>query len=142
MKTPAVLVIVVLMTAAVAQERTPPARPGAAAGRVGELRKERVAVLKEAADASLKLAQHARVELRVALDDRVELLQAELELAATEPDRAALRRQALDALTQLEEIAQARAAAGRGTQLDVLRVKAARLGVEIQAEQAKGAPAR
>ena len=137
MRVPASIAMALLMAAAVAQEKTPREQPGASAARVNDLRKERIAALHEAADVSLKLAQNARVEVREALDDRVALLTAELDAAGEESGRAAPRKRALDALKAMEELAQARAAHGRGTQLDVLRVKARRLEVEMQVEQAK-----
>ena len=45
-------------------------------------------------------------------------------------------------LTTLEELAQARFTAARGTKLEVLRVKARRLEIELQSEQAKTASAK
>jgi len=133
----ALLAMAVLMTAAVAQERTPKEQPVASAERLKDLRKEWIAALKEAADISFKLAQNARLELGEALEDRMVLLKAELEATDKESERAALRKQTLDSLKAYEEVARSLAEAGRGSQLNVLRVKARRLEVEMQLEQAK-----
>jgi hypothetical protein len=107
------------------------------AAKIKALQKERIAVLKETADLSLKLAQGSRLEVEVALEDRMALLKAESEAAESEPDRIALYKQTLDALTAYEKLAQARKAAALGTEVTVLRVKARRLEVEIRLEQAK-----
>jgi len=74
---------------------------------------------------------------REALQDRLALLKAELDAAGKEPERAAIRKQALESLKALEELAARRMESGRGTKLDVLRVKAQRLEVEMQWEQEK-----
>lgn len=112
------------------------------AAKVDELRKERIAVLRDVADGSLKLAQSGRAEVREALEDQIALLTAELDAAEQESERSAIRKQVLDTLTMLEELAQARFTAARGTKLEVLRVRARRLEIELQSEQAKTTSAK
>lgn len=120
----------------------PAAQPKGTAAKVDELRKERIAILRGVADGSLRLAQSARCEVREALEDQIALHAAELDAAEKESERGALRKQVLDSLTTLEELAQARFAAARGTKLDVLRVRARRLEIELQSEQAKETAAK
>lgn len=106
-------------------------------GAVKELQKKRIAILKDVADGSLKLAQSSRIELEVALEDRMSLLKAESEAAATEPERIAVYRQALDALSAYEKLARAQKEAARGSELTVLRINARRLEVESRMETMK-----
>ncbi|WP_161967349.1 hypothetical protein [Fimbriiglobus ruber] len=67
---------------------------------------------------------------------RMSLLKAELDAAEKESDRIALYKKTLDALKKYEEVATARKAAARGTELSTLKVKARRLEIEISLEQA------
>ena len=130
----ALIVVTALMAAPIPKE-SPAAE--ASAKKVKELRKERIAVLKDVVEVSTKLAQNARIEIADALDDRMTLLQAELDAAEKESERIALYMKALDSLKVYAELAKARFEAGRGTELAVLKVKAKRLEIEIQLEQAK-----
>jgi hypothetical protein len=138
----ALLAVGGLITTAGAQDGTPAARGEGPDKKVAELRKERIATLREAADLSLKLAQSARLEVGEAMEDRMALLTAELDAAGKDADRVALYQQTLGSLRVLEEVARARVEAGRGTTHAVLRVKARRLEVEIRLEQAKARGAR
>ena len=131
---------VLLAALARPQETANPPSKGRAeesAKKVKGLQRERIATLKETADVSLKLAQGSRLELEVALEDRMALLKAESEATESEPERIALYKQALDALTAYETLARTQKEAARGTELAVLRVKARRLEVVIRLEQAK-----
>jgi hypothetical protein len=127
----------VLVTAAVAQVSPSKEQPVASSGRFKDLQKELIATLKDSADISFKLAQNARLEFGEALEDRMALLKAELDAAENEAERAALLRQALESLKAYEDVARSLAESARGTQLNMLRVKARRLEVEMQLEQAK-----
>lgn len=113
-----------------------PERPSDSA-RVKELQKERIAALRETADVSMKLAQSARVELSEALEDRINLLKAEVDAAENGADRIALYKKAIDSLKEYEAMAKTRFEAGRGTQVAMLRVKARRIEVEIALERLK-----
>lgn len=144
MRTPALILAVMAATPLVASagpqdkaNSSPKEQIAESTRKVKELQKERIAALKAAADTSLKLAQRARLEISEATEDGMALLKAELEVAEKESDRIALYKQALDLLKGYEEIAKARQAAARGTELAVLKVKARRLEVEILLEQAK-----
>ncbi|MBS0262826.1 MAG: hypothetical protein JSS02_12810 [Planctomycetes bacterium] len=132
----ALLAMAIVTTAAFAQVTTPKKQTVASSEKLTELRKERIATLKDAADVSFKLAQNARLEFREALEDRMALLNAELDAAENEAERAALRRQTLDSLKAYEDVARSLVESARGTQLNMLRVKARRLDVELQLEQA------
>lgn len=107
------------------------------AKKVKELRKERIAILKELVDQATRAFQSARASYEEVLEAQMLLLQAELDAAEKESERIAIYQMAIDALKQSEKLAAARVQAGRGTQAAVLRIKARRLEVEIQLEQAK-----
>jgi RNA polymerase sigma factor (sigma-70 family) len=104
--------------------------PSAPAG-VRGLQTERIKTLNEAAESSMALAKNGRGEVGDALEARVILLRAELEIVEQEADRVALYEKALESMKQLERLAVARKAAARGTELDVLRARAKRLEIEI-----------
>ncbi len=108
------------------------------ARKVKDLQKERIDTLKELVEQTAKLYQNARIEFAELLDARLLLLQAELDAAAKESERIAIYKQTIDALKGYEEWADARTKSGRGTQAAVLKIKARRLEVEIQLEQARG----
>jgi hypothetical protein len=71
--------------------------------------------------------------------DRVglRLLKAELEAAEKEAGRIARYKNVLDDLTAYEDLAKDHFERGRGTEHAVLKVRARRLEVEIQLEQAR-----
>jgi hypothetical protein len=69
------------------------------------------------------------------IEARMTLLQAELDVAEKEADRITLYKMALLQLTQYYEMAKSVVRAGRGTELDVLRVEATRLEIEIALER-------
>jgi hypothetical protein len=149
MRTPALILaaaaVTLLMAPASPQDKVnppPKERVEESARKVRELRKERIAILKELVDTSLKLALAARVEVWEAMEDRMTLLKAELEAAEKESDRITLYTKAIDSLKQYEQVARARLESGRGTATAVLRIKATRLEVEIQSEQAKAREAK
>jgi hypothetical protein len=98
---------------------------------VRELQKERITTLDDIFTSSMALAKKGRGEFGEALDARMALLQAELEIAEQGADRVALYKKALDSMKELEQLAAARKAAAQGTERDVLRAKAMRLEIEI-----------
>ena len=73
------------------------------ADKIKELQKERIAALREYADMAAELYSKARVEAIDAYKPRLLLLNAEVELAATEADRITLFKGAIDDLNKLEE---------------------------------------
>jgi outer membrane protein TolC len=105
--------------------------------KVKELQKERIDTLKELTEQITKLAQSGRVEFGEVLEARMLLLKAELDAAEKESDRIALYQKTIDTLKEYEERANAQVKAGRGTAAVGLKIKARRLEVEIQLEQAK-----
>jgi outer membrane protein TolC len=105
--------------------------------KVKELRKERIATLKELMDPATGAFRSARASYEEVLEAQSLLLQAELDAAEKESDRLAIYKQTIDALTESERRANARVQVGRGTQAAVLRIKARRLEVGIQLEQAE-----
>lgn len=105
--------------------------------KIKELQKERIATLKQAAEVSLRLAQRDRLDVQEAVEDRMTLLKAELEVTEKEPDRITLYTKVLEELKAYEEMAKARHQAARGTELPVHKIKAERLEVEIEIEKAK-----
>lgn len=107
-----------------------------AAGKlVKELQADRITILREVADMSLKLARLSLLAPEVAAEDQLVLLKARLEVAETNPDRIALYKQTLDRLMEFEELAKAQKMAARGNELAVLRIKSRRLEVESRLEQ-------
>lgn len=147
MKLPALILVAVSAILAVApasaQERVnPPAKeqPEASAQKIKELQKERIATLKEQLDLLNELARSPRAQRESngeALETTLLLLQAELEITEKGADRIALYQKAIDRLKQFEKMAKADVAAGRNSELPLLRIKARRLDVEIQLEKAK-----
>lgn len=103
---------------------------------IKELQKMRIAVLKELADTSLKLSQAARLDFGTALDDRINLLNAESDAAETIRERISIYERILNELTEYEQSARARKEAARGNELAMLRIKARSLEVRILLEQA------
>jgi RNA polymerase sigma-70 factor (ECF subfamily) len=112
------------------------------AKKVKELRKERITTLKDLVEGLTVLYRNARIEYGELLDARMLLLQAELDAAEKGADRIALYEKAVDSLKQYEELANAKVRAGRAPGTTVLGIKARRLEVEIQLEQAKAKEAK
>ncbi len=107
--------------------------------KVKELRKERIAVLKNLTEAVGVLYKSMRTN--TSIDDVFEarqlLIAAELEAAETEAERVELYKNLVAVLKQQESLADQRVKATRGTMVSVLKVKAKRLEAEIHLEQAK-----
>lgn len=118
-------------------EANPPGKgEGATTARVEELRKEWIDCLKALAEVADKLAVGASGSIEDALDAKLLLLQAELEAARTESDRAALYTACVNALKEYEQLADAQKQAALGSEATKLRVKARRLEAEIRLHQA------
>ena len=84
-----------------------------------------------------ELYSKARVETTDAIEARLLLLKAEVEVAETEANRVTLLKGAIDDLNKLEQIAVKRIGRRAG-EFYLLQIKTARLGVEIALERAKG----
>lgn len=141
MRLPAFVLIVAMMVLLLpfARSQDKVASPRAteeSARKIAELRKQRIEILKGMAEASQQLVKNNRLEIEQALKSQITLLQAELNVAENASDRIALCKKTIETLNQYEEIAKARKANARGTELSVLEARAARLEVEILMEQA------
>ncbi len=136
---PAVLLAALLIAPAVSRGDDKAEDAGT---KIKELQKERLATLKELAEQMDTLFKHARVSFEETYEARVLLLEAELEIAAREPERIMLYKNFIDVLKGYEALAAERYRAARGTQAAVLKVKARRLAAEIELEREKMKEAR
>jgi outer membrane protein TolC len=103
--------------------------------KVKELQKERIAILQKTEELTLKLAQAGRIDLGELVQSRTLLLKAELDAAEKVADRVTLYKKALDSLKAYEALAKNQFAAGRATELPILKIRAARLEAEIALER-------
>ena len=133
----ALIAAAVLLASAGARQERSKDEIEASAKKVKELQRERIAILRSAADVSVTLARNARIQASEAIEDSIALLEAELEAAETESERISLYGKTVESLRGLEELARAQKEAARGTELDLLRIRARRLEVEMQLERAK-----
>jgi hypothetical protein len=119
------------------QAKAKEAKPGTAAPQIKELQRERIDALAERVDGLTKLAEKMSGEFEELIEARRLLLQAELEVARTEPERVSLYKKAIDALKDYEVWANARVQAKQAIEADVLLIQVRRLEVEIELERAK-----
>jgi hypothetical protein len=133
----ALIVMAVLLAVAGAWGQSPKDETDASEKKVKELQKERIAVLESAAESSMRLVEIGRLEVSEAMEDRLALLQAQLDAAESRDERISLYQKTVDALKDCEEVAKAKKMAALGTEVSVLRIRARRLGVEIQLERAR-----
>jgi hypothetical protein len=136
----AVSAAALLASSAPAQGRAAPASKDQAEGsakKVKELRKERIAVLKDLTDQLTRLYQSARVSFDEVLAARQSLAEAELEAAETDKERVKIYEGLVAELKAYESTAEAQRKAGRGTAANVLEAKARRLEAQIHLERAK-----
>lgn len=98
---------------------------------VKELQKERIATLKKAAKQSVALYEAGRIAASEVFEDQMELLAAELEVAEKDSDRIEIYKKAREFMKSLEDFANLRFMAGRGTEKELLKAKAKRLEIEI-----------
>ncbi len=100
MRMSALIAVAVLMTAADARETPSKDEIEASARKVQELQKERIAVLNEAVAVSTVLVENGRLDGSALLDDRMALLEAELDAAETVSERISLYTKAVDWLKE------------------------------------------
>jgi outer membrane protein TolC len=112
------------------------------AKKIKELQKERIATLKEMADATFQMYKANRIEFREVLEARLLLLKAELDVAEKESDRITLYKNTIDVLKEYETLAARKVEFGRGSTYSVLLAKAMRLEAEINLERAKAKEAK
>jgi len=137
MRVSALVAVAILLTAADGPQKRSQDEIDASVERIMELQKQRIAVLQDAAEMSLHLAQNARLDSSEALDDQMVLLEAKLDAAKTDPERVLLYKEAVEWLKGLEELAKAQKMAARATELPRLRMQAQRLELEVQLERVK-----
>src|SRR3569623_509978 len=137
MRITALIAVAVLVVFAETLAQSPKDDVSASTQKVKELQKERIAVLESAAESSMKLVEIGRLEVSEAMEDRLALLQAQLDATESRDERISLYQKTIDALKDCEEIAKAKKLAALGTEVSVLRIRARRLGVEIQLERAR-----
>ncbi len=131
------LILVSALTAAASTQDKPSNQIEESAKKIKDLRKERIAVLKELVDhlsTRYKAGQASPEEL---LDASILLFKAELETAEKGADRISLYTKMIDTLKQYEQLVKAQFGVGKATSGDVLNIKAKRLEVEILLEQEK-----
>jgi hypothetical protein len=114
----------------------------ASAKKVKELQKERIATLEDVVAQLTNLFQNGRVEFDEIINARLLLLEAKLDVAEKESDRIALYKNMVDVLKQYEALADGRVKFAQETHAVALKIKARRLEVEIQLEQAKAREAQ
>jgi membrane fusion protein (multidrug efflux system) len=107
------------------------------AKKVRELKKERLATLKEMANVVTNLVQNGRASPDEAYEARLLVLKAELDAAEKQSDRITLYKNFVDVMKRIEEVAHGRYVNARGTHAAFLKIKARRLEAEIHLEQAK-----
>jgi outer membrane protein TolC len=112
------------------------------ARKIKELQKERIATLTELVDQTATLFRSGRASYEGVLEAQMLLLKASLDATEKESDRITLYERTVEALNQLEKVANALAQTGQGSQTAVLKIKARRLEVEIQLERARAREAK
>ena len=149
MRTPALILTVTAATLLMA-----PASPQAgvnlsrrdqaeeSARKVKELQKERIATLKQMADAIARLYQSGHGSPEEVYEARLLVLEAELDAAEKGSDRITLYKSIVDVSKQFENLAEERVKTGRGTLATALKFKARRLEAEINLERAKAKEAK
>lgn len=107
---------------------------------VKKLLKLRRDTLKRMMEARMKMFQAGRGTLDSMLETSRQLLDAELELAATQPERVAAHLDYFKVACQIDELCTARYKAARSTETERLQARADRLAAEIGLRRAGGAP--
>jgi len=149
MRMPALILIVMAATLPMApassQDKGNPPRKDQtdeSAKKVKELQKERIATLKQLVDQLTTQYRNNRVSFEEVLEATLLVLKAELDAAEKEADRITVYKNTVDVLKQYEETAKARFESARGSAHSVLKVRARRLGAEIDLERAKAKKAK
>ena len=110
----------------------PTAAPrGPTAENVTALRKERRDTLRQAVEQAVVLHRNARIDDAVVRRITINLLNAELDLAANHGARIAIRKHAVEQFKAIEEVVAAQVESGRAAGTDLLEAKATRLQAEI-----------
>jgi hypothetical protein len=131
-----------VVSAANSQDTAGANKPDESAKKIKDLQKERLDVLAAMAESAGILAKQARVSLENACEAQQQLLQAQIEYADNDAQRARFYESYIEALKQYEELAKARKEGARGTEISILNARAGRLGAEIALERLKAKPAK
>jgi hypothetical protein len=145
-----VLAATMLIAPASQQDKVNPSRKDqkeASAKKVKELQKERIATLKEMADAITELYRsgHVGTSYGEVLEARLLVFKAELDAAEKQSDRITLYKNIVDLLKKYEDFAKTRVRSPRSVQdtmSSFLKVKAMRLEAEINLEREKAKEAK
>jgi hypothetical protein len=145
-----VLAATMLIAPASPQDEAKPSRKEqkeASAKKVKELQKERIATLKEMADAAAELYRsgHVGTSYGEVLEARLLVFKAELDAAEKQSDRITLYKNIVDLLKKYEDFAKTRVRSPRSVQdtmSSFLKVKAMRLEAEINLEREKAKEAK
>lgn len=114
----------------------------AATLKVKQLQAERLAALKDLVEVTDVLYRKARAEAGSAYEARLQLLNAEVDLAESDAERIKFYENFVNVMKEYEDYAIARKQAARGTEIDILKAKAARLEAEIALEKVKSKAAK
>lgn len=104
-----------------------------AARRDVEALKKRLSVLEEIVDLQQASYKTGDASLDSVLKARQELLAAKLELAESASERSKIRKELIDSVSEMEDIATRRYQAGQATRAELLKLKAMRLKLEAEA---------
>jgi hypothetical protein len=141
----AVLAATLLMAPASPQDRVNLSRKERieeSAKKVKELKKERIATLKQMVDVDSRLEGRGIVPFDEVIEARLLLLNAELDAAEKESDRVTLYKNIVDELKKYETFAERRVKFAQVATVSVLKAKARRLEAEINWERAKAKEAQ
>ena len=119
-----------------AEKQAPPAQP--AEGHDARLRAlvaEKLKVMRDGAEISLRQFRSARVELQEVIDWQIDLRGAELDACTTDQERIAVWKRSLDEAKDLEQMVQAKRLFAQATPTALMRATAYRLDAEIALER-------
>jgi hypothetical protein len=113
-------------------------KPAQADGHDARLRAlvaEKLKVMRDGAEISLRQFRSARVELQEVIDWQIDLRRAELDACTTDQERIAVWKRALEEAKDLEQMVQAKRQFAQATPTALMRATAYRLDAEIALER-------
>lgn len=105
--------------------------------RIKNLRQEKLTALQAVAEMIGIFHRNGRAPYTDLVEARVAARHAELELCETDAERVAVLEKMLTEAREFEQFHRAQKEAAQGTEVEVLKAKAARLDVEVALERAK-----
>lgn len=144
MKTPALIVVVMAVALVVSAANSQEAgkNPADASAKIKELQIERIGILRDLAEFSTPLLKRGTYTFDEACEAKSLLLNAEIEVAEIDAARIKLYEEFVESMNLYEEIARARKEGARGTEADVIKVKARRLEAQIAMERVRAKAAK